>query len=64
MLQQILSSGEAQRVVRMEYKEKESKVLIRVEETPVLWPHENCPYCASKKPYAANNYKRQGTNCY
>ena len=33
VFQQILALGEAWRVVHMDYQEKESKVLIRVEET-------------------------------
>jgi len=45
MFQQILALGEAWQVNRMDYVEKESKVLIRVEETPVLWTQESCPHC-------------------
>jgi hypothetical protein len=48
LFQQILALGEAWRVVRVDYQEKESKVLIRVEETPELWPQESCPQCAAK----------------
>lgn len=48
MFQQILALGEAWRVGRMDYLEKEQQVLIRVEETPVLWPQESCPHCQSK----------------
>jgi hypothetical protein len=36
VFQQILALGEAWRVTRMNYQEKEQRVLIRVEETPAL----------------------------
>jgi len=39
VFQQILALGEAWRVKRMDYVEQESKVLIRVEDTPALWKH-------------------------
>ena len=45
---QILALGEAWRVRQVEYLEKESKVLIQVEETPKLWAAESCPHCPSK----------------
>ena len=45
---QILALGETWRVNRVDYVEKESKVLIRVEETPALWATESCPHCNSK----------------
>jgi transposase len=45
---QILALGEAWRVSRVDYVEKESKVLIRVEETPALWATESCPHCNAK----------------
>jgi transposase len=48
VFQQILALGEAWRVNRMDYIEKESKVLIRVEESPALWKQESCPHCNSK----------------
>ena len=48
VFQQILALGEAWRVVRMDYQEKEQRVLIRVEEMPVLWKQESCPHCNSK----------------
>ena len=48
VFQQILALGEAWRVARMDYQEKEQRVLIRVEETPELWPQESCPHCAAK----------------
>jgi len=48
VFQQILALGEAWRVARMDYQEKEQRVLIRVEETPELWAQENCPHCAGK----------------
>jgi transposase len=48
MFQQILALGEAWRVARMDYQEKEQRVLIRVEETFALWPQESCAHCGSK----------------
>jgi len=48
VFQQILALGEAWRVNRMDYVEKESKVLILVEEMPALWKQESCPHCNSK----------------
>jgi transposase len=45
---QILGLGEAWRVSRVDYVEKESKVLIRVEDTLALWATESCPHCAAK----------------
>jgi transposase len=45
---QILGLGDAWRVSRVDYVEKSSKVLIRVEDTPALWVTESCPHCASK----------------
>jgi len=48
MFQEILALGEAWRVMRMDYQEKEQRVLIRVEETPALWPQESCPHCGHK----------------
>ena len=45
---QILALGDAWRVRQVEYVEKESKVLIQVEETPKLWASESCPHCSSK----------------
>ena len=48
VFQQILALGEAWRVARMDYQEKEQRVLIRVEETPALWQQESCPHCRHK----------------
>ena len=48
MFQQVLALGEAWRVVRMDYLEKDQKVLIRVEDTPALWAQEHCPHCLGK----------------
>ena len=48
MFQQVLALGEAWRVVRMDYLEKDQKVLIRVEDTPALWAQEHCPHCQGK----------------
>jgi transposase len=45
---QILGLGQAWRVNRVDYIEKASKVLIRVEDTPALWATESCPHCAAK----------------
>lgn len=45
---QILALGEAWRVRQVDYVEKESQVLIRVEETPALWATESCPHCRAK----------------
>lgn len=42
---QILALGEGWRVAGVDYLDKESKVLIRVEETAALWPAEKCPHC-------------------
>lgn len=44
----ILLLGEAWRVSAVDYVEKASQVLIRVEETPKLWPAESCPHCHAK----------------
>ncbi len=48
VFQQILALGEAWRVNRMDYVEQESQVLIRIEDTPALWPQESCPHCNCK----------------
>ncbi|MGA2868114.1 MAG: ISL3 family transposase [Verrucomicrobiota bacterium] len=48
MFQQILALGDAWRVVRMDYPEKEQRVLIRVEETSALWKQEACAHCGHK----------------
>ena len=48
MFQQVLALGEAWRVVRMDYLEKEQQVLICVEDTAALWPQESCPHCGHK----------------
>ena len=48
MFQEILALGEAWRVMRMDYQEKEQRVLIRVEEPHALWPQESCPHCGHK----------------
>lgn len=44
----ILVLGDGWRVERVDYVEKESKVLIRVEETSALWAGEACPHCQRK----------------
>ena len=48
VFQKILVLGDGWRVQGVDYIEKESKVLIRIEETPELWPGEVCPHCKSK----------------
>jgi transposase len=45
---QILALGEAWRVRQVDYVEKESQVLIRVEETPAVWSTQSCPHCQSQ----------------
>ena len=42
---QILALGDGWRVRQVDYLDKESKVLIRVEDTPALWAAEKCPHC-------------------
>jgi transposase len=41
----ILTLGDEWRVRAVDYVEKESQVLIRVEETQALWKTERCPHC-------------------
>lgn len=48
MFYSILALGESWRIKSVEYVEKESQVLIRVEETPALWAKECCPHCQGK----------------
>ena len=48
VFQQILVLGEAWRVARMDYQEKEQRMIIRVEETPALRKQESCPRCQHK----------------
>lgn len=48
MFHSILALGEGWRIKQVEYAEKESKVLIRVEDTAALWPTEVCPHCQAK----------------
>ena len=45
---QILALGDSWRVSRVDYLEKEGKVLIQVQETSALWPVESCPSCGDK----------------
>jgi transposase len=45
---QILGLGDAWHVSRVDYLEKASRVLIRVEDTPALWARESCPHCAAR----------------
>jgi transposase len=44
----ILLLGEEWRVSAVDYVEKASQVLIRVEETPKLWQAQSCPHCQGK----------------
>jgi len=48
VFQKILILGEGWQVQRVDYIEKESKVVIRIEETPALWQQESCPHCHTK----------------
>jgi len=45
---QILALGQSWRARQVDYVEKESKVLIQVEETSALWAAESCPHCSCK----------------
>ena len=47
LFQQLLVLGEAWRVKSVDYVEQESKVVIRIEETPQLWASQKCPHCES-----------------
>jgi transposase len=48
VFQKILVLGDGWRVQQVDYVEKESKVLIRIDETPALWASESCPHCNAK----------------
>lgn len=48
VFQKILVLGDSWRVQRVDYVETDSKVLIRIQETPVLWASESCPHCGRK----------------
>ena len=45
---QILALGDGWCVQQVDYVQKESKVLIRVTETPALWSSQCCPHCQAK----------------
>lgn len=45
---QILALGESWRVRAVDYVEKESQVIIRIEETPAIWAGEICAQCGRK----------------
>jgi transposase len=45
VFQKILVLGEGWSVRQVDYLEKESQVLIRIEDTPALWRSETCPQC-------------------
>ena len=42
---QVLALGEGWHVPQVDYLDQESKVLIRVENTPALWAAAKCPHC-------------------
>lgn len=48
VFQQILALGDSWRVERVDYVEKESTVVIRIQETSALWASEICPHCNAK----------------
>ena len=48
VFQRILVLGDGWRVQQVDYVEKASKVVIRLEETPALWASESCPHCEAK----------------
>lgn len=48
VFEKILVLGDGWRVQRVDYVEKEGKVLIRIEETGALWGSETCPHCQAK----------------
>jgi transposase len=48
MFHSLLGLGEGWRIKSVDYVEKESEVLIRVEETAALWAKECCPHCPGK----------------
>jgi transposase len=48
VFEKILVLGDGWRVRQVDYLEKESQVLIRIEETAALWAKECCPHCNAK----------------
>lgn len=48
VFERILVLGDGWRVRQVDYVEKESKVVIGIEETPALWPGQSCPHCDRK----------------
>ena len=46
---QILMLGDSWRVASVDFVEKAQKVTIRVENTPQLWAHEECPHCHGRQ---------------
>jgi transposase len=48
VFEKILVLGDGWKVQGVDYVEKESQVLIRIEETPALWRNEVCPHCNGK----------------
>jgi hypothetical protein len=45
LFQQLLVLGDGWRVRAVDYVEPQSKVVIRIEETPQLWGSQKCPHC-------------------
>lgn len=58
---QILALGESWRVRAVDYVEKESKVVIRIEETPAIWASEICPHCGRK---SVSGYDHAPERCW
>jgi len=55
VFQQILALGDSWRVERVDYVEKESTVVIRIQETSALWASEICPHCNAKSVVGSVN---------
>jgi transposase len=45
LFEKLLVLGDGWRVKSVDYVEQQSKVVIRVEETPQLWASQKCPHC-------------------
>ena len=48
MFHSLLALGDSWRIQSVDYVEAESRVLIRVADTPALWSSECCPHCQSR----------------
>jgi len=48
VFQKILFLDEGWQVKQVDYVEKESKVVLLIEETPALWSSQSCPHCGAK----------------